>query len=123
MVATVAWANHEVPLALGIVPVGADRGSIVPKRSAHLLTPETKTSTHYFYSIETSPDPDNAGAELARFAFEEEDRPIIEAVQANMTTDFWAERPVVLATDSSGVLVRRTIDRLVRAENAAASGS
>lgn len=104
---------------LGITEIGVPKENIVPKRSAHLLTPETATTTHYFYSIEVSPEPDNGGAALARFAFEEEDRPMIESVQGNMSGDFWAERPVVLATDSSGVLVRRTIDRLLRAEKAA----
>lgn len=104
---------------LGIIEVGAQREEAIPKRSAHLLTPETATTTHYFYSIEASVEPDNPGRELARFAFEEEDRPMIESVQANMVADFWTERPVVLSTDSSGVLVRRTIDRLARAERAA----
>lgn len=101
---------------LGITEVGAPKDNVVPKRSAHLLTPETSSTTHYFYSIEASSDPTNQSRETARFAFEDEDRPMIEAVQTNMISDFWSERPVVLATDGSGVLVRRTIDRLLRAE-------
>ena len=103
---------------VGVCPAGVEPDpALQPGPQAHLLTPETQHTTHYFYSKDVG----RAGScsdGLRRIPFGEEDGSMMEACQANMGDDFWAERPWVLKTDSAAVLVRRTLEKLVREEMA-----
>jgi vanillate O-demethylase monooxygenase subunit len=50
-------------------------------------------------------------------AFDQEDKPMIEAAYANVRgKDFWAERPVSLGIDQGGTRARRMLESMVRAE-------
>jgi phenylpropionate dioxygenase-like ring-hydroxylating dioxygenase large terminal subunit len=109
-------APSNLSFDMGLVPLGLDRSSAPPRmQQAHLLTPETETSTHYFYSKEQQDEPKEF--DMLKIAFEEEDAPMMEACQRNMGDNFWAERPVVLATDASAILVRRMLDKMIREQN------
>jgi vanillate O-demethylase monooxygenase subunit len=102
---------------LGFSPTDVKREDGGKILQAHLLTPETERSTHYFYS---GPPASMANPEMAEFmrkAFEDEDRVIIEAAQANMTAEFWEEKPLVLRTDAAAVQTRRALARLIREES------
>jgi vanillate O-demethylase monooxygenase subunit len=88
------------------------------KAGVHIMTPETPTSTHYFF--------ENGEAErrkmlsLALDVFESEDGVMLEDIQRNMNgADFWDLEPLVLSNDSGAILARRTLQRRIRAEAAA----
>lgn len=91
-------------------------------RTFHIMTPETETTTHYFWAASRNYRRDDAGLSQAMqegftAAFENEDKPMIAAQQVNMgTTDFWALKPVLLAGDAGGVRARRVLSGLIAAE-------
>jgi phenylpropionate dioxygenase-like ring-hydroxylating dioxygenase large terminal subunit len=92
-------------------------------RTFHIMTPETESTTHYFWAA--SRNYRREEVELSRAmqegftaAFENEDKPMIAAQQANMeTTDFWSLRPVLLAGDAGGVRARRVLAGLISGAN------
>ena len=94
--------------------------------SAHLLTPETETSTHYHWAVARDRQIHDIalGKGLAagvRQAFEHEDEPIIEACQDMMgTTDLMSLRPVILPGDGAAIRARRILAKLITAERQAA---
>ena len=58
-----------------------------------------------------------------RVVFENEDRPVIEAVQQRMGgADLWSLKPVLLAGDAAAVRARRLLQAGIAAEQAALSG-
>lgn len=114
-------------LEVGNAPAGADDPRKAPgqvRHFQHLFSPETEHTTHYWFatSRRKSLGPDGARivAEMITFLrgpFETEDLPMLEAQQAAMgTTDFWALKPILLATDAPAVRARRVLDSLIRAE-------
>ena len=113
-------------LDVGVAPPGTNRTAPIDMLQNHYVTPETETSTHYFwvYSMTSLGQPQallDAFLEVVHIAFDAEDRPMIEAQQAAMAgTDFWAEEPMVLAEDAGAVRARRVLDKLIREERAMA---
>jgi phenylpropionate dioxygenase-like ring-hydroxylating dioxygenase large terminal subunit len=110
-------APASLMFTFGVVPLEVELRS--PSQfppQAHLLTPETQGSTHYFYSrnIRTATAP--GAKDLLTVAFEEEDRPMMEACFANMQGTFWEEKPLILATDRAAVMVRRAIEKMLKVE-------
>jgi phenylpropionate dioxygenase-like ring-hydroxylating dioxygenase large terminal subunit len=114
-------------LDVGVAPAGTDRTAPIDMMQAHFVTPETETSTHYFwvYTNTALGQPEElvqAFLAVARKAFNDEDKPMLEIQQRAMkSTDFWAEEPMVLAEDAGAVRARRILDRLIREEQATAS--
>lgn len=110
-------APASMLLTVGICPAGADRNQplIPPLVGPHIITPETKTSSHYFYGF---PQLDGAkSTDATGAAFTEEDQPMIEAIQRNMgDVDFWASRPAILKVDSGAIHARRRLMKLRRDE-------
>jgi phenylpropionate dioxygenase-like ring-hydroxylating dioxygenase large terminal subunit len=110
-------APASMLLEVGICATGAGRSQplIPPLVGPHIITPETETSSHYFYGF-----PKFAGAEstdAVGAAFKEEDQPMIEAVQRNMGGgDFWAKRPAILPVDGGAIHARRRLMKLRRNE-------
>lgn len=99
-----------------------DRKSHVTLRGVHIVTPETLTSSHYFYSgLRTARTEDEklqamieAGLEAA---FANEDKPMVEAAQSNMSTlDLFAMDPLILPMDGAAVRVRRRLKQLIDRE-------
>jgi phenylpropionate dioxygenase-like ring-hydroxylating dioxygenase large terminal subunit len=92
--------------------------------SAHLLTPETEFTTHYFWgsgrTFEIHNQAMNAGtAQMMKTTFETQDGPMVEAQQRQMgtTSDFLEQRPMILRADSAGLMARRVMHRKIRNEN------
>jgi phenylpropionate dioxygenase-like ring-hydroxylating dioxygenase large terminal subunit len=112
-------------LDVGITGVGrpVEEGVAVP--SAHLLTPETATTTHYHWAfLRNVRIHDEALTQtikaLGNQAFDKEDKPIIEWQQANMgTTDLAALRPVLLQPDAPAARARRVLAQRIAQEQAA----
>ena len=108
----------------GVTQPGRPREEGLGTYNPNLITPETETTTHYFWATARDfaiHDKDltakiNAGA---RYAFEEEDRPVIEEQQRILgTRDLMDLKPVLLPNDRGSGQARRIIKRMLDAEAA-----
>ena len=97
--------------------------------NAHLITPETETTSHYFWGAGRNFMRDNEQVSLGtattmKTVFETQDGPMIEAQQRDMgeSTDFLNHRPIILKADAAGVTARRLLAKRIRHEQAAAAG-
>jgi vanillate O-demethylase monooxygenase subunit len=119
-------APSTLRLVTGICKMGAPTESGTGYHAIHMLTPENERSTHYFFTavrfgVITTDETLNRElqekvARMRRFAFAEQDAPVIEAQQRMIET---AERPldpVVLAIDVGPVRYKRVLDKLRAAE-------
>jgi phenylpropionate dioxygenase-like ring-hydroxylating dioxygenase large terminal subunit len=92
----------------------------------HFLTPESERSTHYLFGVARKPRAadDEARrqiAELRRFAFDEQDRPMMEAQQANMQrieAAGGARQTLIASIDSGAVRMQRVLDGMIADEAA-----
>jgi phenylpropionate dioxygenase-like ring-hydroxylating dioxygenase large terminal subunit len=89
----------------------------------HILTPEGPLTTHYHFAaalpLGTRLTTEEAAkfAEMRRFAFQEQDKPILDAQQAAIgNNDFWDMKPVLLSIDAGPVRMRRALERMLAAE-------
>lgn len=100
-------------------------GIVSSLHSAHILTPESPTSTHYFWSSAVDRDwplSDEEHFAMLTHAFNNEDKPMVEAVQHRMAgADLWDLNPILLATDNASVRVRRKLTAMIEAEARAAA--
>jgi vanillate O-demethylase monooxygenase subunit len=106
------------------LPEEADESHV----TAHLLTPETEFSTHYFVLGARSWDTHNKAlnetiTDALMAAFTLEDKPMLQSVQESMgaVTDLWSLEPVILPCDPGPVHARRTLARMIKAEREAAA--
>lgn len=121
------WTPAAVlTLDSGITPVGRPREEGITGLVAHVLTPETETTTHYFWAHARSYKRQdlNVSDQIARAlrnAFETEDMPMVEAQQEVMgTTDLWSLQPILLPADAAAVRVRRNLARMIKEEHGVA---
>lgn len=118
-------APASMRLMIGACPHGQPREEGFELPQAHILTPASEHQTHYFwastrYDNLDSEEVDAALKKLLLTAFEEEDKPMIEAAYANVRgRDFWAERPVFLGVDQGGTRARRMLESMIDKECAA----
>ena len=113
-------------LDVGVAPTGTgapegNRSKGVPGCNLNAITPETETTTWYFWAFSRSFQRDDAelttklAARVAQIF--EEDRFAVEAVQEVMNRH--PGRPFVsLRIDAGGIAARRIVDKLVTAERA-----
>lgn len=94
--------------------------------NAHLVTPETETTCHYFWGTARNYRQNDAefGEQLGgavNQVFTHEDGVMIAYAQANMGdhTDLIAMRPVVLPTDQAAIRTRMILKKLLRQEQGA----
>jgi len=94
-------------MRLGNAGAPPEAGPALP--SAHLLTPETETRTHYFWMVGRNRLPNdhelgqNIHAGIAR-AFTTEDEPMISRVSENMNgAEFWSLKPAILPGDAAAL--------------------
>lgn len=120
---SVLWhPNGVMTLRFGATPAGQPREKGIDTWSAHIVTPETKRSSHYFYfnTREFRVDDAEYNAHFAatlRNAFSTEDKPMIEAQQARLgDADLFERNPILLTTDVPSTRARRAYDRLLAAE-------
>jgi phenylpropionate dioxygenase-like ring-hydroxylating dioxygenase large terminal subunit len=101
---------------------GSPREQHVTFKGIHIVVPETEFSSHYFYSGLRNVRMDDEELQVAieaglKLAFEQEDKPMVEAAQANMsTTDLLALDPVLLPLDGAAVRVRKRLRKMIAAE-------
>lgn len=117
-------APATMHLAVGACPHGSARDEqAVVAHQAHILTPESANSTHYFWGSTRGRPPSEAGDAvlhaLLSQAFDNEDKPIIEAAFANTDgQDFWDLKPAFLGIDAGGTRARRKLETLISQEQA-----
>lgn len=119
----VEWSAPGVlKLVQGAVAAGAPRDGAANSINAHIVTPETDSTTHYFFAAtrDFQLDDQELNREIQSVRahiFSTEDEPMIAGQQARIETDdFWAMKPVLLAVDRAAALVRRRMDRAIAAE-------
>ena len=111
-------------LEIGATPVGHQREEGIIVHQAHIITPETDETAHYFWAstraggMPPSAEGDAILRALMNQAFIDEDKPIIEAAYANLDgADFWQKKPVFLGIDAGGTRARRLLQQLIEREN------
>jgi vanillate O-demethylase monooxygenase subunit len=120
-------APASMLLEIGATPAGRPRAEGVIVRQAHILTPETDGSAHYFWATtrssgEAGGPGDAIVRELMTQAFGEEDKPIIEAAFANLDgAGFWESQPVFIGIDAGGTRARRLLASMIERERRAAT--
>jgi vanillate O-demethylase monooxygenase subunit len=126
------WLNMEwrpvgaMVLHAGTTLPGRPREEAVEVFAAHIVTPETEFSTHYFFSSALPAElvrmvPESGGLSQ-KAIFEADDLPMLAAVQHMMgAADLWSLDPVLLPGDAGAVRVRRVLQGLIAAEQAKAA--
>lgn len=119
-----APANMRLETCATAIDVDAGRRATMPQ--AHLLTPETEFSTHYFWGVARDRGGDNPQLDgMLRFgienAFVNEDEPMIRAVAERMhNRPLFEMSPALLPMDEAAVRVRRILANRIAKEAAAA---
>jgi phenylpropionate dioxygenase-like ring-hydroxylating dioxygenase large terminal subunit len=124
---SIRWmAPSTLRLMTGICPIGAKPEAGTGYHAVHLLTPETDRTTHYFftavrYNVQTTDEQLNREiqdkiAAMRRFAFEEQDAPVIEAQQTAIDNAQTAVEPLNLAIDVGPVRYKQVLQKLIGAE-------
>jgi len=110
-------------LDVGMTSVGGSPSEGISIPTAHLLTPETLTSTHYLWGMARNFRLNDASfsaqlLETGISVFENEDKPIIEAQQRAMgaSDDLFGMTPALLQTDRAALRARRLLERMIRQE-------
>ena len=112
-------------LEVGMSGVARPREEGKRTLSAHLLTPESETSTHYHFAnsrdfLTEDVQMDERIRAWQRGGFAGQDKPMIEAIQNSMgTTDLMALKPVLLSVDAGAIRARRVLSGLIEAEQSA----
>lgn len=119
---TIRWIAPSTHILASKAGLRDSDENLIDVPSAHILTPESEKTTHYFWSsgvARASPIPDEELFATLQQAFDAEDKPMVEAVQQRMgNADLWDLHPVLLPTDASCVRVRRKLAALIEAEHA-----
>jgi len=121
-------ARWDAPGVLFVDTAWWDHGSSyeagVQTPNAHLITPETETTSHYFWASGRNFAKDNeafttATAATMKNVFETQDGPMVEAQQRDMgeSTDFLDHKPIILQADAAGVLARRIMKQKIKKES------
>lgn len=112
----------------GAMPVGGTKDQGTGIFGAHLLTPETETTTHYHFAAarqnpipfppDVADDVQRKLGELRRFAFEEQDEPMIHMQQRALlrTGGLDSRKPVLLSIDVGPVRCRRVLESRIASE-------
>ena len=108
-------APASLLLTIGLAKAGTNRSEMLMPSAydPHILTPETQSSTHYFYTTA----PGQEAADFALKVFLEEDEPMLKSAAEGMAgEDFWALKPLILPTDAGAIRARRRLLQLRRQE-------
>ncbi|RBH55823.1 aromatic ring-hydroxylating dioxygenase subunit alpha [Pseudomonas sp. MWU13-2860] len=121
----VRWnAPSNLLLNSGYTPSGEPRENGRSVYVAHVFTPETAGTTHYWFGIAFPKELGEEGRRLAEEniqwllqPFTTEDMPMLQAQQEVIgDQDFWALKPVLLASDGGAVRARRLLEKMIQQE-------
>ena len=116
----------NIQLSVGAIqgPGNLDLDDTTGQYDLHTCTPETETTTHYFFATRRNHNIEDAEYNRMKIdamhqAFVTEDGPILDMQQAAMgTTDLFSLNPVLMSSDVAPVKVRRLLQRLIEDEHA-----
>jgi phenylpropionate dioxygenase-like ring-hydroxylating dioxygenase large terminal subunit len=104
----------------GVQELGGDLENTIGVESIHSITPETETSSHYFWMFERNVGLDNhlltakMDQQLAHI-FKAEDAWIAEAQQKYIgDKDFFDLKPALLPQDKFSVVIRRKVEKIAK---------
>jgi phenylpropionate dioxygenase-like ring-hydroxylating dioxygenase large terminal subunit len=115
-------APASMHLEIGATATGVPRKAGVIVQQAHIVTPASATTAHYFWATTRTHDLESAEVDgflraLFGQAFDDEDKPIIKAAYDNLEgQDFWEAQPLSLGIDAGGTRARRKIQAMLKAE-------
>jgi phenylpropionate dioxygenase-like ring-hydroxylating dioxygenase large terminal subunit len=119
-------APSTLRLFTGICKIGAVPESGTGYNAIHMLTPQSERSTLYHFTavrfgVMTTDEKVNRDlqeriAKMRRFAFAEQDAPMIEAQQRMIENAMTPLNPVILAVDVGPVRYKRVLNKLLEAE-------
>jgi phenylpropionate dioxygenase-like ring-hydroxylating dioxygenase large terminal subunit len=119
----ITWtAPSHIQLTVAAVQNGEFGLDDLNQYDLHTTTPETDTTTHYFFATRRNHIEEDASFNVMKIqnmhrAFEDEDVPLLEAVQTEMkTTDFFSLDPVLMSNDIAPVRVRKKLLELINQE-------
>jgi len=118
-------APANLRLDTGVTPSGSGRDRGGQSYTAHIVTPETEFSCHYFFATARNyrlydTEMDEAIAKWQRIGFGEQDRKMLEAIQKEMnTSDLMSLKPVLLPVDGAAMRARRILAQLLSEEQKA----
>lgn len=118
-------AGSNLLLRIGLTTPGAGREVGREAVSYHLITPETASSSHYFFGGsrnfgDNSPEQIERQRAAVMRVFIEEDKPMFEACEKMMAgAEFWSLQPMLLPSDAGAVRMRRVLQRLIAEEQQA----
>jgi vanillate O-demethylase monooxygenase subunit len=122
--ANMRWnAPSNLLLEVGFTGCGRPVSEGATMWSAHLLTPESEHSTHYFWAgaRDTCRDDAQLGERIRQAittAFVAEDGPMLAACQQRMgTVDLMSLKPLLLKSDAAAVGARRILSKLLEQED------
>ena len=119
----ITWtAPSHIQLTVAAVQNGEFGLDDLNQYDLHTTTPETDNTTHYFFATRRNHIEEDASFNVMKIqnmhrAFEDEDVPLLEAVQTEMeTTDFFSLDPVLMSNDIAPVRVRKKLLELINQE-------
>ncbi len=122
---TVRW---DPPGLMEVITEASEAGDrtklILSAKSAVFATPETETTTYFFFAFSVPIEMGEVGrqalaglTEVLKYPLEKEDLPIMEDQQRSMgDKDFMSMRPMLLPIDEASIRCRRVMDRLITEE-------
>lgn len=113
-------------LTAATAAAGSAMGDGLINTQAHMLTPETATTSHYFFAATRNYRMGDAQlneriAAARREIFTTEDKPMLELIQGRMNKDFWEMKPMLFGIDKAPVKVRRKLGKLMEQDAARVS--
>jgi len=124
VVADIEWLPAGlIQNLIAMCPPGKARVEGNMTRGMHCLTPETETSTHYFFAnvrnfLLNDPRIDEGLRRWQKDALQDEDSMMVSAVERNTEAAVrLGVQPIYLSTDNAGARVRRVLETLVRRDN------
>lgn len=118
---TAIWTVPSINMTdVGVKPSGADFTQSMATRVLHLLTPETKTSSHYFWagcrSYRLREEELTKGMAEALARTFNEDKEMLERQQEQILEAGKAVPQVALKVDDAPLRARRLLDRMIKLE-------
>jgi vanillate O-demethylase monooxygenase subunit len=117
----VSWAAPSfTSFLLNARPAGTPREAGAEVCNMHAITPETESSSHYFYrSVKNYGDASLAGVFVAGVrAIFDQDKPLLEAQQARVgAVDLFAQQPISFGGDMLQQRARKINRTLLDLEN------
>jgi phenylpropionate dioxygenase-like ring-hydroxylating dioxygenase large terminal subunit len=116
-------APSNFMLDTGVHEVNGKREDYGWYYGVHILTPDTEKTTHYHFAAIMPPGTKLTETEaqefsaLRRLAFQEQDKPFLDAQQAAIgDRDFWDMKPVLLTVDAGPIRMRRQLEKMIKEE-------